>query len=84
MTVEQAERLKSLAEFVGEENSFRPDLTSVRANLRILVLTAKLKLRIRMASRLMAARRLPKNFEFSEYVRSAATTRKRQRMARAS
>jgi hypothetical protein len=44
MTVEQAATLKGLAEAAYELDAFKPNLTRAEADLRIAMLTAKLKL----------------------------------------
>ena len=44
MTVDQAAMLKRLAEAAYELDAFQPNLTRAEANLRIAMLTAKLKL----------------------------------------
>ena len=44
MTAEQAATLKRLAEAAYELEAFQPNLTRAEADLRILMLTAKLKL----------------------------------------
>ena len=44
MTAEQAATLKRLAEAAYELEAFQPNLTRAEANLRIAMLTAKLKL----------------------------------------
>ncbi len=44
MTVEQAALLKRLAEAAYEIDAFKPKLTRAEADLRIAMLTAKLKL----------------------------------------
>ena len=44
MTAEQTATLKPLAEAAYELDAFKPNLTRAEANLRIAMLTAKLKL----------------------------------------
>jgi hypothetical protein len=44
MTAEQAATLKRLAEAAYEQEAFQPNLTRAEADLRIAMLTAKLKL----------------------------------------
>ena len=44
MTAEQAATLKRLAEAAYELDAFKPNLTRAEADLRIAMLTAKLKL----------------------------------------
>ena len=44
MTAEQAETIKRLAEAAYERETFKPNLTRAEANVRITMLTAKLKL----------------------------------------
>ena len=44
MTAEQAATLKRLAEAAYEREAFHPNLTRAEADLRIAMLTAKLKL----------------------------------------
>ena len=44
MTAEQAETLKRLAEAAYEREAFKPNLTRAEADVRITMLTAKLKL----------------------------------------
>ena len=44
MTVEQAATLKQLAKAAYELDAFKPNLTRAEADLRIAMLTAKLKL----------------------------------------
>ena len=44
MTAEQAETLKRLAEAAYEREAFKPNLTRAEADVRIAMLTAKLKL----------------------------------------
>jgi len=44
MTAEQAATLKRLAEATYELDAFKPNLTRAEADLRIAMLTAKLKL----------------------------------------
>jgi len=44
MTAEQAATLKRLAEAAYELDAFKPNLTRAEADLRIAILTAKLKL----------------------------------------
>jgi hypothetical protein len=44
MTAEQAATLKRLAEAAYERDAFKPNLTRAEADLRIAMLTAKLKL----------------------------------------
>jgi len=44
ITAEQAAKLKRLAEAAYEHDAFKPNLTRAEANLRIAMLTAKLKL----------------------------------------
>jgi hypothetical protein len=44
MTVEQAATLRRLAEAAYERDAFKPNLTRDEADLRIAILTAKLKL----------------------------------------
>jgi Protein of unknown function (DUF3072) len=44
MTAEQAATLKRLAEAAYEPEAFQPNLTRAEADLRIAMLTAKLKL----------------------------------------
>jgi hypothetical protein len=44
MTAEQAARLKTLAERAFELDTFKPNLTRDEADIRIAMLTAKLKL----------------------------------------
>jgi len=44
MTAEQAAMLKRLAEAAYELDAFKPNLTSAEADIRIAMLTAKLKL----------------------------------------
>ena len=44
MTAEQAETLKRLAEAAYEPDAFKPNLTRDEADVRIAMLTAKLKL----------------------------------------
>jgi len=43
MTAEQAETLKRLAEAAYEREAFKPNLTRPEADVRIVMLTAKLK-----------------------------------------
>jgi hypothetical protein len=44
MTIEQAATIKRLAEAAYELDAFKPNLTRAEADLRIAMLTAKLKL----------------------------------------
>ena len=44
MTAEQAETLKRLAEAAYEREAFKPNFTRAEADVRIAMLTAKLKL----------------------------------------
>ena len=44
MTAEQTATLKRLAEAAYELDAYKPNLTSAKADLRIAMLTAKLKL----------------------------------------
>jgi hypothetical protein len=44
MTAEQAATLKRLAEAAYERDAFKPNLTRAEADMRIAMLTAKLKL----------------------------------------